>query len=152
MTTTYNPAEVERLVREARTPALRPDDAEIDKLRSALDRKCADTPVAHLAHDAQATLWQLQQIANRADANLRAMADQLEAARARIAELEAKLVDLQGRKLGNGDAWAEAASEATGMYDYQRKLHEAMKATIRSLLDTELPAGELRKAVGELVK
>lgn len=64
----------------------------------------------------------------------------------------AQLADLQGRKLGNGDAWAEAASEATGMYDYQRKLHEALKATIRSLLDTELPAGELRKAIEELVR
>lgn len=64
----------------------------------------------------------------------------------------AQVADLQGRKLGNGDAWAEAASEATGMYDYQRKLHEAMKATIRSLLSTELPAGELRKAIEELVR
>lgn len=64
----------------------------------------------------------------------------------------AQVADLQGRKLGSGDAWAEAASEATGMYDYQRKLHEAMKATIRSLLSTELPAGDLRKAIGELVR
>lgn len=64
----------------------------------------------------------------------------------------AQVADLQGRKLGNGDAWAEAASEATGMYEYQRKLHEALKATIRSLLATELPAGDLRKALEELVR
>lgn len=70
----------------------------------------------------------------------------------RIRELEAEVEELRGRKLGNADTWAEAASEATGMYEHMRKLHEAMKATIRSLLDTELPAGELRRAVGELVK
>lgn len=67
---------------------------------------------------------------------------------AALAELE----ELRGRKIGKADTWAEAASEAIGMYDYQRKLHEAMKATIRSLLTTELPAGELRKAIAELVR
>lgn len=64
----------------------------------------------------------------------------------------AQVADLQGRKLGNADTWAEAASEATGMYEYMRKLHEAMKATIRSLLGTEIPAEELRRAVAELVR
>lgn len=67
-------------------------------------------------------------------------------------ELEAQLEDLRGRKLGNADAWAEAAIESLGMYDHMRGLHEAMKATIRALLGTEQPAGELRKALGELVK
>lgn len=67
-------------------------------------------------------------------------------------ELAAQLEDLQGRKLGNADTWAEVASEATGMYDHMHDLHESMKATIRTLLITELPAGELRRAIGELVK
>lgn len=80
------------------------------------------------------------------------LGDELFRLQEQAAELEAQLEDLRGRKLGNADTWAEAASEATGMYDHMRKLHEALKATIRSLLDTELPAGELRRAVGELVK
>lgn len=91
--TAYNPAEIERLVREAREPGLRPTDAAVNRLRLALERECSDTPVAHLAQDAQATLWQLQQIANRAEANLHAMADQLEGARARIAEQDRDLAD-----------------------------------------------------------
>lgn len=66
--------------------------------------------------------------------------------------LTSELEDLRGRKLGNGDAWAEAASESLGMYDHMRGLHEAMKATIRALLNTEQPAGDLRRALGELVR
>lgn len=75
-----------------------------------------------------------------------------DSAESEIRGLTSELEDLRGRKIGNADAWAEAASEATKMYDYQRKLHEALKATIRSLLSTELPAGELRKAIEELVR
>ena len=63
-----------------------------------------------------------------------------------------ELEELRGRKIGKADAWAEAADESTGMYHHMRGLHEAMKATIRSLLATETPAGELRRSIGELVK
>lgn len=71
---------------------------------------------------------------------------------ARNAGLEAELEELRGRKIGKGDAWAEAADESTGMYHHMKGLHDAMKKAIRALLDTETPAGELRRAIAELVR
>ena len=65
---------------------------------------------------------------------------------------EATLEDLKGRRIGNADAWAEAADEATKMYQLTHELHGALKNKIRALLKTELPAGELRKALEELVR
>jgi hypothetical protein len=65
---------------------------------------------------------------------------------------EAALEDLRGRRIGSADAWADAADEATQMYQLAQQLHDATKRRIRTLLKTELPAGELRKALEELVR
>ena len=83
--TIYDKTVADRLCREARGHGmLLPADEVIDTLRSTLTRQCADTPVSHIAHDAQATLWQLQQIA-KTNAGL---ADQLEAAGREIERLK----------------------------------------------------------------
>jgi hypothetical protein len=66
--------------------------------------------------------------------------------------LTSELEDLRGRKLGNADAWADAASESLQMYNLVHKLHDTLKNNIRALLKTELPAGELRRVIEEIVQ
>lgn len=139
MTTTYDRAECAKLCREAREEGLRPDDAAIDKLRANLTQQCAGTPVSHLAHDAQAILWQLQQLASSNKDALRAMADQLEAAQARIDDLEGEARDLgcavHVGAVHGGEAEELRAGIEQLIADDEELIWRAVRRELQDLLD-----------------